>query len=95
MIKLSKSTPADNTRRRTAMRSRTGVDSSVESGPLDANLVRHPDQAGHLRTGAFDPLTTESSSSVKRIIGFRHARFLEDCFVSVCASRSQVASNPD
>ena len=91
----SESTPADNTRRRAAARSRTGSDSSVESGPLNATIVHRPNPERYLRTGAPDPLTTASSSSVERTIGFKPARSLEDRFVNVGASRSQVASNPD
>ena len=89
------STPADNTRRRTASRSRTGSDSSVESGPLDATLVHHPDPVCHLRIGAPDPVTTTSSSSVKRNTGSGPIRSLQNRFVNLGASKSQIASNPD
>ena len=95
MINPSESTPADNTRRRTAARSRTGSDSSVESGPLDATLVRHPDPVRNFRTGASNPLTIASFSSVKRTTGSGPTRSLDDRFVNVGASRFQVASNPD
>ena len=66
MMNPSESTPADNTRRRTAARSQTGSDSSIESGPLDATLVHRPDPERYLRTGAPDPLTTASFSAVER-----------------------------
>ena len=95
MMNHSEPTPADNTRRRTVSRSRTSSDYSVESGPVYATIVRHPDPVRHLRTGALDPLTTASSVSVELTTGFGPSRFLEDRFVSVRASRSQIASNHD
>ena len=91
----SESTPADNTRRRTAARSRTGSDSSVESEPLDATLVHRSNPERHHRTGAPDSLTTASSSSVEHTTGSKPFRLLEDRFVSGGASRTQAPPNPD
>ena len=82
------SMPADNTRRRTAARSRTGSVSSVESEILDATLVHKSNPERHLRTGAPDPLTSASSSSVERTTGSGPFRLLEDRFVSGGASRT-------
>ena len=78
----SVSTPADNTRRRTAARFLTGSDSSVESGPLDATLVQWPNPKRYLRTGVPDPLTTASCSSIEGTTGSGPFRFLGDHFVS-------------
>ena len=95
MMNPSESTPADNTRRRTASRSRTGSDSSVESGPLDATLVHRPNPERYLRTRAPDQLTTASYSSVERTTGPGPFRLREDRFVSGGASRTQATPNTD
>ena len=95
MMIPSESTPADNTRRLTAARSRTGSDSSVKSGPLDATLVHRPNPKRYLRTRAPDPLTTASSSAVERTIGPGPFRLCEDRFVSKGVSRTQAPPNPD
>ena len=63
----AESTPAANTRRRAASRSRSGSVSSVNS--MDETLIHRPTQQQALQFGARDPSSTTSSASFALLPG--------------------------